>query len=316
MNSDSPRCPCSRRGRCARAAPARSARPANVPHAFAPLISQPCLPLALRAGVALHCTDADVRPDVRLGDRRCRRAPRPTRASAASLLLRLGAALEQRPREDLRARQQAARDQRGRRQLLRQHDHRQVAHLGAAVLVGHGAAEEAQLGELLDQRLRDQQVLAVDAVGQRASPSSSRSTSCFANCRANARVCVASSLSRSTLFSAARVDHARADAAQPRVVEAGADQRPHVVAGVRQVGEIARVRLRACRGSCARPRRRRRTPRPRSARPRAPRRQPLGVADERPRRTRLGGDAGQPLAEHLVVVDLSRPPRSARPRAR
>ena len=61
----------------------------------------------------------------------------------------------------------------------------------------------------------------MDAVGERACRRRRCRISCLARTGARTPASdVASSLSRSPLFAPARLDHVRADAAQPRVVEA------------------------------------------------------------------------------------------------
>ena len=79
----------------------------------------------------------------------------------------LGAAVQQRLGQDLGARdQRARRRERGARELLGGQDHREVAHLGAAVLLRDREAEVAELGHPADERLGHELVVAVDALGR------------------------------------------------------------------------------------------------------------------------------------------------------
>ncbi len=110
----------------------------------------------------------DVRSDIGLGDgdRDQLLASRDARQPMRALLLR--PAGEERLRQDLRSRRERARrGERGGGELLGDDDHREVAHAGAAVLLRDRGAEEALLREGLEQRVRDQQVLAVDLLRNR-----------------------------------------------------------------------------------------------------------------------------------------------------
>jgi hypothetical protein len=119
-----------------------------------------------RFGAAAH--RGDVGADVRLGDRDRRHDLAGGELRQPVLLLFFGTALEQRLGENLGPRDQAAGGgQRAARQLLGGHDHRQVAHAAAAVLLGNRHAEETELGHLGDQLVGHQVVLAVDVLGQR-----------------------------------------------------------------------------------------------------------------------------------------------------
>ena len=88
------------------------------------------------------------------------------------LLLLLGAALQQRLREDLGPGDEAPRGaQGGARELLGHDDHPEVVvaivRLQAAVTLGDGEAEAAELRERLEDRVRDEEIVAVDLLGER-----------------------------------------------------------------------------------------------------------------------------------------------------
>ena len=143
------------------------ARPEKVLHAFAPLMRQPRTP-STSVGGRTHLEVGVVRADVRL-----RHADRDQHLAGGELRqpvlpLRLGPSRLERVGEDLGPRvQRSGRAERGGRQLLGHHHHRQVAHAGAAVLLRDRGAEEAEGGEALDQAVGDEQILAVDVLGDR-----------------------------------------------------------------------------------------------------------------------------------------------------
>ena len=165
MNSDRPLAPLAGSG-SVRASSARTlARPANVHHALAPLISQPGWP-STSPGSARHAHRRDVGADVGLGHRDADHDLADGDARQPGLLLVLGAAGEQRLGQDLGPRdQRAGGGQRRPRQLLGGEDHREVAQLVAAVVLGHRQAEVAELAHGLDEALGDQLVVAVDVLG-------------------------------------------------------------------------------------------------------------------------------------------------------
>ena len=82
-------------------------------------------------------------------------------------LLLLGAAEADQFGGDLRAGAQRADADIGAAQHLRDQTHGGLAHAQPAILLGHGQAEDAHLGHLLDDRHRDQFVLEVPFVGER-----------------------------------------------------------------------------------------------------------------------------------------------------
>ena len=81
-------------------------------------------------------------------------------------LLRLGAAAEDQLGGDLGAGAERADADVAARELLGDDAHRGLGQAGAAVFLGDGQAEDAELAHLLDDLDRDQLVLQVPAVGE------------------------------------------------------------------------------------------------------------------------------------------------------
>ena len=128
-------------------------------------------PAAVGAGGRRHDV-GDVGAVVRLGDRHRGQSLAAGQLGQPLDLLLLGAAVEQRPREDLRPGDERAADAEGPpAQLLGGDDHAQVVALvaggEAAVLLRHRQAEAAELGQAGDQLLGDVAVRPVDVLGPR-----------------------------------------------------------------------------------------------------------------------------------------------------
>ena len=168
MRIDRPRWPADRSGSVRASSMSTSARPANVAHVFTPLTSQP--PSVGRRG-DLHA--GDVGAVVGLGHHDADHHLAARDARQPRLLLLLGAARDERAREDLGPGDERAADaERAARQLLGRDDHAHVVGLAAgrepAVLLGHREAEPAELGEPGDDLLGHVGVGAVHVLGRRA----------------------------------------------------------------------------------------------------------------------------------------------------
>ena len=198
------------------------------------------------------------------------------------LLLRLGAAREQRLGEDLGPRDQAARRRERRaRQLLGGEDHREVAHAVAAVLLGDRQAEVAELAHLGDEVARARARRGGGCARRAARPRPRRTG---APSRASSRRCRRRA---ATVVGAALLHHVAADRREGGVVRCAARtaggsrraERPFeaVVADA----ELVRMRLDLRRAACARPRRR--TPPPWRSASRGDPATPGGVRGAAPR---------------------------------
>ena len=149
-----------------------SARAPNVHQVLTPLITQPSSPFGPGCRCGGDLDAGDVAAVVGLGDGHGGHHLGRGQLREPLLLLLLGAALDERPREDLGPGDQRAADAEARlRQLLGGGDHGDVLRVAAlavaAVLGGHAEAERADLGEAGDDLLGHVAVGAVDVLGVR-----------------------------------------------------------------------------------------------------------------------------------------------------
>ena len=242
------------------------------------------------AGVGLGHGDAD--HQLARGDRR-----------QPLLLLRVGTALEQRLRQDLGSRDEASGGSEGRGgELLGDHDHHQVPHPLPAVLIGHGHAEISELRHLRDDRVGDEVVVAMDALGERRDFLSRERASRIARHLRHVAV-------DPRVVDAARADHLAADLTEARLVlrrvHRRRDRRRRERARERRVRDAEVVAMRL--DQRAQPGRDLARERSRHAIDdrigRAGVAPGDGVRRERLGRGGLGGRIREPLRVHLMVVD-------------